>query len=214
MSRIDIPKQDSLFGPWASNFASVAAANVTTLQLTTGQATALTTLSNKFETAYTNSQVAKVNAKGKVGAKNIARGDCEEMIRSVAKVINASNTIPETLKADLGITISPSPIGPVTSPSSLVANGFDNGQNKLSWKRNGNAPRTAFLIEVKYGATGPWQFVAITSKTRFVHEGQTPGQMTTYRVFAQRNDFQSGASNLAVIYEDSVTEVITLPQAA
>lgn len=214
MSRVDIPAQDAFYGPWIINFASVATANITALNMTSSQALQLTGMATAFQTAFGDTDEAKLNLASKVATKNTIRAVSEESFRAAAKFVNSNGNVSSGLKAELGITITPSSAGPVANPSELVAVGYDNGQNKLAWSRNGNAKGTSFSIEAKYGASGPWTFVAYTTKTKFTHNGQTPGQMVTYRIIAQRDDLQSGASNQATIYEISEVETFTLKQAA
>lgn len=214
MSRVDIPRQDPQAINWVTTFASVATANATLLNLTVGQTTTLTGLATAFSNAYDDSEEAKADAKGKVSTKDGMRQACLEQFRSTAKVINANPNISSALKANLGISVTPSVAGPVVSPIDLVAKGFANGANKLSWKRNGNASGTTFGIEAMYDGAGPWVFVAFTTKTRFNHSGQTPGRMVTYRTFAQRDDIKSDPSEWAVLYPISEVETFTLKQAA
>lgn len=214
MSRLSIPTQDSLFGPWITTFASVASANITALNITSGQATALTGLATAFNTAYEDSVEKKAAAQGAVATKDNFRTASEAAFRGVGKVINANANISSALKAELGISVTPSEIVAVTPPTELVALGYDTGYNKLTWKRNGNPSGTAFIIECRIGESATWAFVAVTTKVKYMHSGTTPGVPITYRVSAQRDDVQSMPSNMATLYDPEETEVITLKEAA
>lgn len=125
-----------------------------------------------------------------------------EMAESRNKVIKADKAISIPLKASLGINVDTSNAvsSPLVPPSELVVVGFDNGINKLSWKRNGNARWTQFLIEFRTGETGAWQVLDAVTATRYEHAGQTPGIKVYYRVYAKRSNQKSGNSNVAVAY--------------
>lgn len=214
MSRVSIPTQDSLFGPWITTFASVATANFTALNMTSSQALQLTGLATAFTTAYEDSQAQKALAQGAVANKDEVRAIAQASFQAAGKFVNANNNVPTPLKAELGITVTPSEIVAVSPPTDLVAVGYDTGYNKLVWKRGGNTPGTAFVIECRIGSAIDWNFVSMTTKTKFVHTGQTPGVQITYRVYAQRDDLQSMPSNMAVLYDPEESSVITLKEAA
>lgn len=214
MSRVDIPSQDAYFGPWITNFASVATANITALNMTSSQALQLTGLATAFSTSFDDTAEAKTNLASKVATKNTTRLVAEESFRAAAKFVNANNNVSSGLKAELGISMSPSPAGPVATPLDLTATGFSNGAVKLAWDRAGNAGGTAFLIEAKYGLSTVWSFVAMTTRAKYTHSNQTPGNQITYRVTAQRDGIQSEPSDIAVLYQVSEVETFTLKQAA
>lgn len=214
MSRVNIPTQDSIYGPWITTFASVATANITALGMTSGQALALTGLATSFGNALEDSTEKKAAAQGAVATKDLIRSVSEESFRAAAKLINANMNVSTALKAELGISVTPSVTAPVAPPTELVAIGYDTGFNKLTWKRNGNPDRTTFLIESRLGGSATWSFVAVTNKTRFMHSGQIPGLEITYRVTAQRDDLQSMPSNQSTLYGPEESEILTLKQAA
>lgn len=214
MSRVNIPTQDSLYGPWITTFASVATANITALGMTSGQALALTGLATAFNDAYEDATEKKTAAQGAVATKDLIRATSEEQFRAAGKLINANMSVSTALKAELGISVTPSVVSPVTPPTELVAIGYDTGFNKLTWKRNGNMAGTTFLIESRLGGSASWSFVAVTNKTKFMHSGQIPGVEITYRVTAQRDDLQSMPSNQSTLYGPEESETLTLKQAA
>lgn len=214
MTTENIPAKDALYGQWVLNFASVATANATILNLSSGQTSMFNALANAFEDAYEESQAAKVTAKAKVGQKDSIRRSSETVFRNAAKMIGANMDVTAELKGDLGLKTTTTPVAPINPPTDLSATGFANGGNILKWKRNGNSKNSTFLIEARIGSSINWTFVAITTKTTFTHSGQTPGQQITYRVISQRAETQSLPSNLAVVYGPESAEVFSLPQAA
>ncbi len=214
MASENIPAKDALYKSWIATFASVATANATLLNLSTGQTTALTTASSDFTTAYNANRSAKANAKGKAAAKRTSRTSSEALFRATAKVITANPDISDDLKAELGLNVAPPPATPVVPVADLAVSGFANGDNKLVWKRNGNTKTTSFLIQAKYGSSNTWTLVAATNTIRYTHSGQTPGLQVIYRVISQRGGVQSSPSNEAIVYGSQEAEIITLPMAA
>ena len=214
MSTYNIPDQDALYQQWITNFATVAAANATELGLSTGDTTAMTTQSAGFTTAYNNSQTTKNTLKSRIASKNNKRTSSEALFRTYAKQINANSSISDELKAQLGITITPSVVGPVVPPIDLVVTGYETGVNKLAWKRNGNAQGTAFIIESKPETSGVWTIINVCTATKFDHTGQVPGQRVSYRISAKRGNSQSVPCAPVSVYDDAVPPVLTLHEAA
>lgn len=215
MSAVQIPSKDAEYRTWLNNFATVALANAAELDLTTGQTTNITALSTAFTNAYTASQAGKASLKGMISTKDNMRKASEELIRSVAKLINANDNISDQLKADLGINVLPTPVGPVAVPEDLVVHTFQSGVNALSWKRNGNAYGTTFLIEYQLPGSSTWTILTSATSVRYDHEGQVAGQQIAYRVSAKRGTIQSGPSNVAIAYfAGSETSVLSLHEAA
>lgn len=214
MARVEIPTEDSLYLQWIENFAATATTNATALGLTSGQTTMLNAMATSFANNYAASQASKIATKGLVATKNDSRTASEELFRSTAKFVNANPNVPTGLKADLGINPSPVPSGPVVTPTFLNVVGYENGDNVVTWKRTGNATGTAFVLEVKMDSASPWTILATATKVKFVHTGQIPGQRISYRVYAQRGNFQSSPSAAVSVYDETESPVLTLHEAA
>lgn len=214
MSRVIIPDSDSMFNIWADNFATVAAANGPALGLTPGQITTLTSLATLFGTDYLASEAAKVEAKSKVAAKDSTRFSTEGYIRNIAKVINADANIPNSLKASLGISVTPSVPGPVNVPIGLEVVSFVEGVNRLTWKANGNKPATTYILEYQLPGEAAWVYLSSLTAKKFDHTGQIVGQQVSYRVSAKRGSVQSVPSMAVTAYVDSVPELSLLSEAA
>lgn len=213
MSRVDIPLREEDFKNWITTFASVATVNATLLNLTGGQTTLLNAYATNFSNALQDVVDEKVVYKSKLAAKDSSREAANDLFRSTAKAINANPNVSDSLKANLGFSTSPAPASPVTPPSELTAVGYQNGVNKLKWKRNGNIGGTIFRIEARFGASLDWQFIDLTTETKFNHVGQTPGIQMTYRVSSQRAGLRSASSNFATVYPMSGESVVTLKAA-
>lgn len=213
MASENIPGSDDAFASWIINFASVATANATLLNLTSGQTTNMTVLSTAFDNARIDSTAAKAASKGATTVKRNLRKANEELFRSVAKVITVNSEITPTLKAELGLNTTPVPVGPVAPATELSVTGYANGDNVLVWKRNGNASSTTFQIEAQFGSSTDWMMVGTSTKVRFTHAGQTPGVQVRYRIVSMRGGQLSSPSNTAYVYGSAPVEVFNLKAA-
>jgi len=197
-----LPGPDAQYNDWGQNFSTVCTANAVALGLSAGELTEISGASSDFDNAYVTSETAKNAARGAVAMKDEARVETTEVYRRYARQFLADPSLPLSLLADLGLNVGSGGAGPVSVPTELSAVGYDNGENKLRWNRNGNVATTIFVVEARIGNEGEWFFVDVTTKTRFTHDGQTPGTEVFYRVYAQRAGSQSGYSNIAVVYSD------------
>jgi hypothetical protein len=208
-----IPKRDNVAKQWLTNFATVAQANATALGLTAGQATTLGNTVKDFATGIDDVESARNAYRGAVQSKVNARFNATKLVRPYAQRWMNSGTIAESLLAELGLPITPHTTS-LEDPKELVAVGYSNGDNKLSWKRNGNRNGTVFVIEAKYGASTNWGQIDAVTSTRYTHSNQTPGTQVVYRVRARRGEAVSGYSNTAVVYAGEGSSTSFLSQAA
>lgn len=186
-----------------STFQSVATANSAALGLTPGDLTTLTGLSTAYTTGYNAMITSREAAKAATQTKSTARKNLIADLRVLAQKIYANPAVSDALIAQLGLPVhdsSRSKVIPV-SPASLVVAGFANGENKLTWKRNGNANSVVFWLEESIG-DGNWALFATSTRTTFVQQNQTPGTMKYYRVRATANGLVSAPSNEAVVYQN------------
>ena len=184
-----------------ATFVSVATANMAALGLVLGDITTLTTLNTGYANGYNAMITARDAAKAATQTKMNTRKALLADIRVLAKKIYANPSVPSNLIAQLGLPVHSTvktPVIPV-SPADLVAVGFANGENKLKWKRNGNAKSVIFWIEQSTDAV-TWTLTATCTKTNFTQQDQTPGQTKYYRIRATAKELVSAPSNEAVVY--------------
>ncbi len=214
MPNESIPSRDSEYSSWLANFATVAAAHAGALQLTPAQASDLAQLAADFAQALEEIQAARAAFKGKAANKRNAREASAELFRSIGRQIQANPDIDDALKADLGLQVARKPTSPLAPASHLAATVVSGTQARLVWDRNGNSDRTTFLIEAKIGDSSTWTLLAATTRTRYIHTFQTPGQQIVYRVVSQRGQTQSSPSNSAVVFPAIHPDAPQLPMAA
>lgn len=89
---------------------------------------------------------------------------------------------------------------PPVMPVALTVSGQSDGTNTLAWKKMGNKPGTTYLVEYQNNANGGWTLLDTTTRSKYAATGFVPGQRTSYRVRAKRNEQNSAYSNEAVIY--------------
>lgn len=201
-----LPAKDSDLQYWATNFLTVANANLPALGLVAADLTGITADKTSLDTSITNNKAKQAEAKAAADSKKTSRKKFETTARLLVRKIQANPSITSDLKKKLGITAkdtNPTPINPI-APKDLLANPNANGTNKLSWDRNGNPQGTIFIIEAQEQPGMPWAFVGTTTKSVYEHTNQTPGKTLYYRVRAQRTDVTSEPSNDAVVYANPI----------
>ncbi|MBS1715827.1 MAG: fibronectin type III domain-containing protein [Armatimonadetes bacterium] len=192
----------SNFAAWMANFQSVAAANALALQLDVSELSEIAAANTQFAASFSAQETARAAAKG---ATALCDQEWSEALAVVAKYNAQFQAIPNinpALLGQLGLNV-PGGGGtvPVFAPSDLSATGSSNGVNALRWNRNGNESGTTYVIEASYGESGAWQIVDNSSRTKFDHDGQTPGQFVRYRVYAQCGATKSAPSGTASVYD-------------
>lgn len=214
MARIGIPDQDAQFRNWADNFALKAGENESEFGLTPEQVADLLDAAAEYYTAYQENQRLKLAYQGSTATKQEARARLEALTRSIGKVILVNESISMELKAELGMHVVKTPVSQVAPPSNLIATPQADGVNCLKWSRNGNSVHTVFIIEARMDESNTWFYVGATTKLKFNHLNQIPGQQVTYRVHSQRGDLASRPSNQATVYSPKVVRTISPPKAA
>ena len=210
----NMPTKELDLGVWVTNFAEVAVANATALGLTTTQTGQLTTFAGLYNTRLTDANTAKVAAKSAVVAKNSIRDVTINLFSGYAKSILASPDVVPELKSELGMNPEVTPKTPLSAPVDLSALAYSTGKNTLKWKRGVNSRTVIFVIEAKFGLSPNWVILGQTQRVTYNDFGRTPGEMITYRVYAERGGAQSDYSNQAVVYSVSEPETVFLKQAA
>ena len=143
-----LPTKDSDLQYWATNFLTVANANLPALGLVAADLTGITADKTSLDTSITNNKAKQAEAKAAADSKKSSRKKFETTARLLVRKIQANPSVTSDLKKKLGITAkdtNPTPINPI-APKDLLANPNANGTNKLSWDRNGNPQGTIFII--------------------------------------------------------------------
>lgn len=180
-----VPRQDAKLSEQLLQFNAVCQSHATELGLDAAALELIQSASDLFseEMARVVSQRAAYNAA--VTQKDTQREASVQILRRFARIFKADPDVSESLLAELGVVRSRRS-GPVTAVVGLVARGSEDGVNALRFSRNGNAPGTAFIIEYSEFADGPWSLAGVTTRTRFLHPGNVPGQAIWYRVTSMR----------------------------
>jgi hypothetical protein len=190
---------------WIDNFYTVAAANAATLGLDPLDLTAIDAARDQYVAALDAVVAVRAESKGKTANKNTERAQLTTLVATWANQFQANPAVSDQLIGELGLTVHSQGGGqqPVVPPSDLVAVGFSNGTNDLKWSTNGNEWPTSWVVEAEFDGSGVWEFIAVTTKTRFAHAPVTPGQPVQYRVRASRYGRVSMPSNVASVYTES-----------
>lgn len=197
-----IPSDDGNLVNWYSNFAQQCDSYSTILGLTAAEVTAIENNASSFDTAWKTSGAAKQAAKEAVAQKDTVRRNVVSAARALAREFKTNPAVTPAIQAALGITTTTPPIA-VTPVTDVIGVGQSNGVNQLSWNRNGNRSGTTFVVEYRIGNAGDWNFAGVTTRSKFSHTGQTPGQEVWYRIISSRAGVNSVPSDPEAVYGGS-----------
>jgi hypothetical protein len=199
-----IPDTEAQFTSWYQNFITQCEKHEAVLGLDSESYGALAIENSAYNTAYSAVVSGKEELKGKTATKNLRKKASVATIRSYAKQWKSNPAIPAAVLNDLGI-VATSTTGPVATVTGLDVTGCDDGVNNLTWNRTGNVSGTNFIIEAKIGSTGNWFFVGSTTKVKFDHTGQVPGQLVWYRITSSRAGENSVPCPAVAVYGPSAS---------
>lgn len=111
-----IPTTDADFQVWLDNFSALITAAPTDYGLTTGDATALATLTTTYDDALLAANNGSTRGPATVIAKDTARVNAEGRSRQLATQIQANPSISNELKTNLRLTIRKTTKTPVPAP--------------------------------------------------------------------------------------------------
>jgi hypothetical protein len=119
-----IPPTDAGFADWSTTFESGIDTEYATYGLTSGQATAYTTLDTAFQTAYALTINPATRTPVTIANKDSAKASAIANARALALIINAFPATTNGGRATLGLTprgSGPTPIpAPVTKPITII----------------------------------------------------------------------------------------------
>lgn len=116
-----IPKSDSGFASWLSNFSALLTASPTTYGLSAPDAVVVAAENTAFQSALTAASDPTTRTSVTVAAKDAARATAESIVRPFAVSISLNATVSNGDKTAIGVTVrstTPTPIpAPVAVPS-------------------------------------------------------------------------------------------------
>ena len=197
-----LPNADDDLKTWTTAFVNGVTVNAASLGITDGETDLLQDQQGDFANALANVAAKRAAYKAAVTMKNERRAALETGVRVVVRRIQASPTVPDTLRKTLGISVRdrvPSLHAPL-APTQLSVRGTDFGTNVLKWNRAENRAGTLFVVEAKAGASASFILVDVVKTTRYAHANQMPGVRIVYRVRARRGSTVSAPSNEGIVY--------------
>lgn len=207
------PRKAALVGPFIENFVSVANANLAETGLTAGQMTELNDDLTEYTISWGNLIAARHQSEMATTTNKAAMNTVVTKLRELARIVQAHPGASDELKQNLGLPVRdthPAPVIP-QAPLDLNTAVGRQAQITLKWDRAGNKQGTSFIIEYREGDSGPWEFVASVTKSRYVDLGRVPGVYLQYRVRAVRAGRQSLPSEPANVYApDNLTVQLQL----
>jgi hypothetical protein len=110
-----LPSREADLVTWSLNFKTRITATPTAFGLVAAQATAYGTLHDAFVTAYNAANNDGTRTPSAIITKDDAKASLEANARLLARIVQATPTVTNTQKSDLGLTVrdvSPAPVPP------------------------------------------------------------------------------------------------------
>jgi len=204
-----VPTKDSLLAVYAPNFSGIITASPTTYNVTTAQAAALATATDNFVDAYNAARAEGTRSKSLTATKTSMKIALLSLLRPMYGAIQASATVTNTQKVNLGITIrrTPTPVpAPSTEPVVTVVS-VTGRTVKLRLRDAANPHRVGRPVGVAsatilsyVGATPPagigaWRFEGNVSKTLIdvvFPDTVAPGALVWFTVFWSNRKDEAG----------------------
>jgi hypothetical protein len=205
-----LPARDAELVTWSTNFNTRVTAAPTTYGLTAAQATAYDALHDAFVAAYNAASSDAGNSTSAIITKDDARAALKANARMLARIVQATPTVTNTQKSDLGLTVrdaDPSPIPPPDAAPGLDVVSVSGNTVRIRLHDTANPTRrgrpdgVAGAAVFSYvGAAAPsdpgaWKFEGNTVKTTVdvVFPGATaPGAKVWFTAFWFNPRAQSG----------------------
>lgn len=193
---------DADFNTTALDFVTKAKASPTNYGVTLADITPVETLLTAFNTSLTDHVAAMAAARSKREAKDNARALLLAGLRSVASKMEASGQLDtaEALSLHFHVRDMIQTLSVPQGPVNLLAHGYENGDNTLSWDTGGNQPGTIYVPQYRLTPAGEWKSLRPVTKTTYVHRNQTPGAKVDYRVGVAHTDEDYLWSNVITVY--------------
>lgn len=228
MPRDFIPSREAELVTWAENFATLLTAAPTDYGVTLEQAAACAALFGAFDMAYTAANNPATRSRVTVVTKNAAKDAMVADIRALARIIQASPLVNDTLRAQLGLTVrdpDPSPIPvPAEAPEMdiLSVSGYTVRVRLHGVDLPGRAKPEGVegAVVVSYVGQSPpqdinlWTFQGNTTRTTLdvtFPDDVAPGTTVWLRAFWYNPKAQAGPASPAM---STYLQIGNLPQAA
>ncbi|MCE9559171.1 MAG: hypothetical protein K8R88_09485 [Armatimonadetes bacterium] len=202
MSAPFYPTRESEVLEFVSQMREAISVAPTEFGLTAGQVAVLGAKLAQWNADYTAALAAESARLAAVATKNESLDDLLRYVQMLNKKVQSEPTVTAAQKLTGGFSV------PQTNKTSVLPHpvtelnvkGYDTGINKLRWTRSGNKPTVMFGVCVSYDKGLHWEQIAVVTKTKFEHTGQTPGRTAWYKVTAYTPTATAPASNIAITY--------------
>jgi hypothetical protein len=123
-----IPSSDADFDAWSRNFVDNVVANAAALGISPAQVTSLQGGQADWGAKYPASNAAQAAVNSAVQAKNDSRSGYEDLIRSLANIIQSSQQVTDAQRQSLGLNVRSTTRTAVGPPTSKPVGSIDTSQ--------------------------------------------------------------------------------------
>ncbi|HMF57845.1 MAG TPA: fibronectin type III domain-containing protein [Pyrinomonadaceae bacterium] len=156
---------------------------------------------NDLDTAYTEAQAARQEAKARTSAQNQKEDAVDRAVSRLASYVESASDGDETKIKGAGLdtrTVGSSSSDEITAPAALAATaGNHEGEIDLHWDKVSKARSYVIEMSADPPTVTSWQHKAVSLKSQATVEGLTSGTKYWFRVAAVSTNGQSGWSDPA-----------------
>ena len=200
-----IPSREADLVTWSTNFNTLIVATPTAFGLVAGQATTYTGLHTAFVDAYQAAKDPGTRTPASIVTKNDARRALVANARLLARIIQATPSVTDTQRAELGLSVrgEPAPVGNPGTPTDFRVGLLGDGSLDLKWKCKNPAGCTNVVYQVwrRLGGTGALAYLGGVGQRKFVDTTIPPGaSLLTYQIQAVRSTGVGGWATFNVSF--------------
>lgn len=160
----------------------------------------VTSTIDDLETAYSDTLVARQEAKTRTSAQNQKEEDFDRAISRLASYVESASSGDETKIKSVGMDVRATATSTeqLDLPAALAATAGDReGEMDLQWDKVAHARSYVIQSSIDPPTSSSWQHQAVSTKSRVTIEGLTSGTKYWFRVAAVGANGQSGWSDPA-----------------
>src|SRR5688572_8590898 len=146
----------------SNTFSGLITASPTSYGLVAGQASAYAALNASYAAAFLLAQAPQTRTKGTIQARNDAAIPLRNSASELAKIIDATPTVTNQQKIDLGLSVraTPGPMPAPGTPGGFKVQLMGDGSIEMTWKANNPTGMTGVTYQIwrRFGSEGEFAF--------------------------------------------------------
>src|SRR5688572_11971847 len=198
----------------SQTFSDLINAAATSYGLTSAQALSYQTLNDDYRAKFQLAEAPETRTKGAVQARNDAKLLLIQKAAELAKIIEATPTVTNQQKVDLGLAVraTPSPMPPPGTPSNFRVELLGDGSIEIKWRANNPTGMSGVTYQVwrRFGSEGEFTFHGASGEKKYIDSTIPAGTpQLQYQVRGIRPTSAGGWAQFNVNFGQSASGAMT-----